>query len=246
MKKHLIFLASTLLVSGCNNSGHESKHWEYSGDESPEHWGELHKDYGLCSSGKNQSPIDLKNIIESDLAAIEFNYGTVVSDIVNNGHTVQANYAAGSSITLNGHSFDLKQFHFHTPSENHINGKSYPMEAHLVHADKAGNLAVVAVMFEQGDANSAMADLWKQIPKKAGDKNSLSSKVNVSNLLPANKDYYRFNGSLTTPPCTEGVVWLVMKNSVSVSKQQIETFSNVMHHTNNRPVQAINARPVLQ
>jgi carbonic anhydrase len=241
MKKSLIFIASALLISGC-----DSEHWGYSGDESPKHWGELHKDYGLCSSGKNQSPIDLKSFIESDLAAIEFNYSTLVSEIVNNGHTVQANYAAGSSITLNGHNFELKQFHFHTPSENHINGKSYPMEAHLVHADKAGNLAVVAVMFEQGVANSAMADLWKQIPKKAGDKDSLSSKVNVSNLLPENKDYYRFNGSLTTPPCTEGVVWLVMKNSVSVSKQQIETFSNVMHHANNRPVQAINARPVLE
>jgi carbonic anhydrase len=241
MKKYLIVLASTLLINGC-----QSEHWGYSGDESPKHWGDLHKNYGLCSSGKNQSPIDLKNFIKSDLAAIKFNYGTLVSDILNNGHTVQANYAAGSSITLNGHSFDLKQFHFHTPSENHIKGKSYPMEAHLVHADKAGNLAVVAVMFEQGDANSAMADLWKQIPKKVGDKYSLSSKVNVSNLLPENKDYYRFNGSLTTPPCTEGVVWLVMKNSVSVSKQQIETFSNVMHHANNRPVQGINARPVLQ
>ncbi|WP_069472111.1 carbonic anhydrase [Candidatus Marithrix sp. Canyon 246] len=241
MKKSLIILASTLLINGC-----QSEHWGYSGDESPKHWGDLHKNYSLCSSGKNQSPINLTNLIESDLAAIEFNYGTLVSDIVNNGHTVQANYAAGSSITLNGHSFDLKQFHFHTPSENHINGKSYPMEAHLVHADKAGNLAVVAVMFEQGDANSAMADLWKQIPKKAGDKHSLSSKVNASNLLPENKDYYRFNGSLTTPPCTEGVLWLVMKNSVSVSKQQIETFSNVIHHANNRPIQAINARPVLQ
>jgi carbonic anhydrase len=241
MKKHLIVLASTLLINGC-----QSEHWGYSGDENPKHWGDLHKNYGLCSSGKNQSPIDLKNFIKSDLAAIEFNYGTLVSNIINDGHTVQANYAAGSSLTLNGHSFDLKQFHFHTPSENHINGKSFPMEAHLVHADKAGNLAVVAVMFEQGDANSAMADLWKQIPKKTGDKHSLSSKVNVSSLLPENKDYYRFNGSLTTPPCTEGVVWLVMKNSVSVSKQQIEIFSNVMSHANNRPVQAINARPVLQ
>uniref|UniRef100_UPI000A4BA7C8 carbonic anhydrase family protein n=1 Tax=Candidatus Marithrix sp. Canyon 246 TaxID=1827136 RepID=UPI000A4BA7C8 len=121
MKKSLIILASTLLINGC-----QSEHWGYSGDESPKHWGDLHKNYSLCSSGKNQSPINLTNLIESDLAAIEFNYGTLVSDIVNNGHTVQANYAAGSSITLNGHSFDLKQFHFHTPSENHINGKSYP------------------------------------------------------------------------------------------------------------------------
>lgn len=122
------------------------------GKESPEHWGELHKDYHLCSSGKNQSPIDLKNFIESDLAPIEFHYGTLFSNIAHNGHTVQANYAAGSSITLNGHSFELKQLHFHAPSENRINGKSYPME-----------------------------------------KNSLSSQVNASNLLPENRDYYRFN-----------------------------------------------------
>jgi carbonic anhydrase len=101
-------------------------------------------------------------------------------------------------------------------------------------------------MFEEGAANSALAESWKQIPKKVGDKNSLSSQVNASSLLPENRDYYRFNGSLTTPPCSEGVVWLVMKNSVSASKEQIETFSNVMHHANNRPLQAINARPVLQ
>lgn len=168
------------------------------------------------------------------------------NEILNNGHTVQVNYAAGSSISVDDIQFDLKQFHFHAPSENHINGKSYTMEAHLVHADKDGNLVVVALMFKEGVENKVLAKIWPSIPKNAGEKNALPSPFSVAQLLPSNRDYYRFNGSLTTPPCTEGVRWLVIKQPVSASKEQVEAFSHVMHHSNNRPVQAVNARPVLQ
>jgi len=159
---------------------------------------------------------------------------------------VQVNAAPGSAIEVDGATFELRQFHFHAPSENLIDGKSFPLEAHLVHADKDGNLAVVAVMFDQGDANKALAAAWPQMPLHGGEKAALNLPVAPLELLPADRDYYRFNGSLTTPPCTEGVRWLVMKHAVSASAEQIAQFKHVMHHPNSRPVQAVNARPVLK
>ncbi len=156
------------------------------------------------------------------------------------------NYAPGSKISVYGHEFELKQYHFHAPSENHINGKSYPMEAHLVHSDKDGNLAVIAVMFVEGKANESLAQAWTHMAEKAGDKHSLSSSVAVEGILPSNRDYYRYSGSLTTPPCSEGVWWIVMKEPVTASKAQIEKFIHAITHPNNRPVQAVNARTVLQ
>jgi carbonic anhydrase len=145
-----------------------------------------------------------------------------------------------------GRTFELKQFHFHSPSENTINGKHFPLEAHLVHADKDGNLAVVAVMFREGAANALLAKLWEKMPGKAGDKNALRAGVGVSQMLPAERDYYRFNGLLTTPPCSEGVWWLVIKKMATASKAQVEQFSRVIGHPNNRPVQPVNARVVLK
>ncbi len=220
-------------------------HWEYSGEAGPENWAKLSPEYGACA-GKNQSPINLGGLIDAKLKPIAFSYKAGTTDILNNGHTVQVNAAAGSSITVDGIQFDLKQFHFHAPSENLIKGKSFPLEAHLVHADKDGNLAVVAVMFREGKANKALEKAWAQMPSKEGDKIALTAKLSSQEILPKNRDYYRFNGSLTTPPCSEGVRWLVMKASVSASKEQIEAFTHVMHHPNNRPVQAVNARPVLE
>jgi carbonic anhydrase len=247
--KKLSFVAAipaAFVLASITASGGEKIHWGYSGDEGPENWGQLAPEFALCSTGKNQSPIDLAGFIEADLSPIDFRYTTWATEILNNGHTVQVNFAEGSSISLAGHAFALKQFHFHAPSENQIDGQSFPMEVHLVHADKDGHLAVVAVVLVEGMSSEAIAKLWKQMPKEAGDKHLLSTKISASELLPGNKDYYRFNGSLTTPPCTEGVWWLVMKDPVAVSKEQIETFSHVMHHANNRPVQSVNARPVLR
>lgn len=232
-------LATTTLAAG-------NSHWGYSGHEGPEHWGELDSQYTVCATGKNQSPINLTGLIEADLLPIDFSYEAGGNEMLNNGHTIQVNYKVGSHITLNGHAYELKQFHFHSPSENTINGKSFPMEAHLVHADKEGNLAVIALMFEEGKSNNILQAAWGQMPAHKGDSQTLNTNLNVDKLLPANRDYYRFNGSLTTPPCTEGVTWLVMRETVSISKQQIEQFSRVMHHPNNRPVQAINARAILK
>ena len=243
MKKTGLLLCS--LFAATSAFAGSSAHWGYSGEQGPENWAKLSADYSACA-GKNQSPINLTGFIEADLKPIEFQYKPGGQQILNNGHTVQVNYAKGSSIVIDGDTFNLLQFHFHAPSENHINGKSFPLEAHLVHADKDGNLAVVAIMFEPGDANSTLAKAWQQMPKHAGDKQDLKVTLNADDLLPADRDYYRFNGSLTTPPCSEGVRWLVMKQPVKVSKQQIEAFEHVLHHPNNRPIQTANARPVLQ
>lgn len=166
--------------------------------------------------------------------------------LVNNGHTIQADYHPGSTLVVDGKVFHLKQFHFHSPSENLIGGTSFPMEAHFVHADSNGNLAVVAVMFETGAANKEIADLWSQMPEAAGGKEVLASAVKATDLLPEDRDYYRFNGSLTTPPCSQGVIWLVMKQPLPISAGQVNQFSAVMGGPNNRPVQPLNARMVLQ
>jgi carbonic anhydrase len=144
------------------------------------------------------------------------------------------------------HRSDGLRLHFHAPSENRIGGKVFPLEGHLVHADSGGNLAVVAVMFVEGKANATVAALWKQMPATEGEKLELTSQVNAAGLLPRSRAYYRYNGSLTTPPCSEGVWWLVLEEPVSVSRQQVEAFTTVMGHPNNRPVQAVNARPILQ
>lgn len=243
MKKTII-IACALLVSG-NVYAEGKAHWGYSGHEGPENWAKLSADFSACT-GKNQSPINITGFTEAELTPIEFNYKSGGNEILNNGHTVQVNYEKGSNIKVDGNKFNLLQFHFHSPSENQINGKSFPLEAHLVHADENGNLAVVAVMFEQGAANAGLEKPWSKMPQKAGDKNVLSEAVAVDGILPENRDYYRFNGSLTTPPCSEGVRWLVMKNPLSASKEQIDAFSHSLHGPNNRPIQTVNARLILK
>ena len=244
IKLNVCVIAVAAMTVTATVSGGE--HWGYSGEAGPDNWGELEADYAVCANGRNQSPIDLANFVEADIQPIDFAYKPGATEILNNGHTVQVNYAAGSSITIDGHAFELKQFHFHAPSENTINGKHFPLEGHLVHADKDGNLAVVAVMFEQGRNNPLLSPLWMQMPDKAGDRNALPKPYDVSAMLPSERDYYRFNGSLTTPPCTEGVLWLVLKQPAIASKPQIDQFTKVMGHPNNRPVQPVNARAVLK
>ena len=240
--KNRLFAVGILLLS---SSAFAGAHWEYSGETGPGSWAMLSPDYAACD-GNNQSPINLTGFIEAELTPIMFNYNAGSSEILNNGHTVQVNAVVGSSISIDGVQFDLKQFHFHAPSENLIDGESFPIEAHLVHADKNGNLAVVAVMFTEGKASTLLEKAWAQMPHMAGEKIALTSAILPADILPKYRNYYRFNGSLTTPPCSEGVRWLVMKHAVTASKHQIEQFTHVMHHPNNRPVQPVNARPVLK
>ncbi|ETB81847.1 carbonic anhydrase, partial [Salmonella enterica subsp. enterica serovar Cerro str. CFSAN001690] len=222
MRKSL--LVAALLLSPTAFAA--TTHWEYSGEAGPAKWASLTPEYGQCA-GSNQSPVNLTGMVEAKLAPLQFHYQTGGKTLVNNGHTIQVNYAPGSTLELDGMRFELKQFHFHAPSENLIEGKSYPLEGHLVHANDRGELAVVAVMFEPGRANAALSLAWQVLPAKAGESHGLKEPVSAEQLLPAKRDYYRFSGSLTTPPCSEGVRWLVMKEPVQVSQAQIDAFKAV-------------------
>lgn len=243
MYKVIVLLAAWAITG--NVSADAKAAWGYSGSGAPEHWAQLSHDNFACS-GSNQSPINLTGFIKSQLTPIVFDYQAGGDEIINNGHTVQVNYQPGSSIEVDGQRFKLLQFHFHAPSENHINGQSHPLEAHFVHADTNAHLAVVAVMFSEGVINQELQKAWAELPKHKGDKRGLAATLSATKLLPKSKSYYRFNGSLTTPPCSEGVRWLVMKQIVSASSSQIAAFAAVLHEPNNRPIQALNARMVLK
>ncbi len=249
MKKMLIGLLIAALGCGgmawaSEEAGHgEKPHWGYVGEGAPEHWGELSPEFAACKDGQSQSPIDVTGAEDVDLPMIEFSYQAVPVHMVNNGHTIQVNYAPGSKITVDGKSYNLLQFHFHTLSENAIDGKLFPLEAHLVHADEAGKLAVVGVMFDEGAANPLIEQLWMRMPALANSDITVAGQsINVFSMLPEDKDYYSWEGSLTTPPCTEGVKWMLLKQPMTVSADQVKKFSVVMHGHNNRPVQPLYSR----
>ncbi len=246
MKKTIFrtLLASAALAAG--SGAMAQAHWSYEGEAGPANWGKLDPQYVMCGIGRNQSPVDLSRFTEAELAPLKMQYKTAASEIVNNGHTLQVNYTPGSTLMVDGREFELKQFHFHAPSENTLNGKHFPLEGHLVHADKDGNLAVLAVMFAEGAENPLLAKLWQHVPPDKGDKSALPAGMNVKSLLPTLHSHYAFNGSLTTPPCTEGVRWLVIKQPATASKEQVERFSGTIGEDNNRPVQPLNARAVLR
>ena len=249
MKLNKILLSGLFVASSLLASGHAT-HWGYTGHEGPANWGDLDEKYTMCKAGLSQSPINISNevSVKSDgLESIKFNYRTGAESVVNNGHTVQVNVKGGSFIEVDGIKFSLKQFHFHTPSENQIEGKNFPLEAHFVHASDDGKLAVVAVMFEDGAENPILKKVWSKMPHKAGETTGCGlSLLDINDILPRDKAYYRFSGSLTTPPCSEGVRWLVMKNYSNISAAQTKVFLDLFHHANNRPVQAINARKVMK
>ncbi len=218
-------------------------HWAYDGEGAPANWSKLRGDYATCASGKRQSPIDIRDSIHVDLEPIKFDYKPSMFRIVDNGHTVQANVGEGSSLTVMGRQFDLVQVHFHRPSEERVNGKVYEMVAHLVHKDLEGHLAVVAVLLEKGSEHPLIQTLWNNLPLEVGQELVPSVAIDLNNLLPENRAYWTYMGSLTTPPCSEGVLWMVMKQPVQVSPEQIAIFSR-LYRNNARPVQPANNRLV--
>ncbi len=229
-------------------AGHGGVHWSYSGKEGPDNWGRLSKDYHMCRQGAEQSPIDIGGTAGFDGATvtpIDFDYHLNPVEILNNGHTIQVNYAPGSGITVRGKRFELLQFHFHTPSEHAVGGQRAPMEAHLVHKSADGELAVVGVMMQEGAENMALSEFWGLMPHKAGEtKRGKSTLINARDLLPHDAGFYRYMGSLTTPPCSEGVNWYVMAEPVSVSAAQLQQFETMIG-ANARPVQPAGKRLVL-
>jgi carbonic anhydrase len=236
----------------CGNlpaSAQEQQHtheWSYDGSEGPKNWGDLKPEFAPCKTGHRQSPIDIRNAKKADLPTIEFLYKTSPLDIIDNGHTLMINYAPGSFIRVGDKQYELKQFHFHRPSEEKVNGKTYAMVAHLVHADSEGNLAVVAVLLQQGTDNQLVHELWDNVPAQKGEEEVHKNiQIDVSGLLPAGKGYYTFQGSLTTPPCSEGVTWFVLKQPVTVSEAEIVQFSRLYRH-DARPTQAAYGRAILE
>ncbi len=236
MKKTLVAAAMML----ASMSQVQASKWGYHGEHSPEHWGAVS---ATCAQGQNQSPIDINGVVKAELKELAFDYSGQAVSITNNGHTLQASVSEKNTLSVDGKAFELKQFHFHTPSENHVDGQSYPLEAHYVHADATGRLAVVSLFFKLGEANPNLEKLLTLAPK-AEQTVSLANPFDVAALLPKEKQYYRFNGSLTTPPCSEGVRWLVLKQPLTISEAQVEKFEQLMGH-NNRPIQPLNARVVL-
>ncbi|WP_438448910.1 carbonic anhydrase [Gorillibacterium sp. sgz5001074] len=229
-------------------AGSHGAHWSYTGDTGPSHWGEMGAENAACANGTEQSPIDIdlaKAKVNQTLEDIQTVYKPTAFTVVNNGHTVQANAADSSNVLrIQGKDYNLVQFHFHLPSEHEFNGKSFDMELHLVHKNAAGELAVLGVMLKGGKEQAALAELWSKMP--AGENMEgvkLEKPVDLAALLPADKASFRYNGSLTTPPCSQSVKWTVLEQPVEVSPAQIEAFRKLFPN-NARPVQELKGRTV--
>ena len=214
-------------------------HWSYEGEGNPANWGKLRADYALCSSGQRQSPIDIRDGIQVDLEPLKLDYKQSLFRIVDNGHTVQASVGEGSTLNIMGRQYTLLQVHFHRPAEERVQGKVYDM----VHKDLDGDLAVVAVLLEKGEENPLIQTLWNNLPLEVGQELTPDTPIDLNELLPevTRRAYWTYMGSLTTPPCSENVLWMVMKQPMQVSPQQIAIFSR-LYRNNARPIQPANNR----
>ncbi|MGE5063386.1 MAG: carbonic anhydrase [Myxococcales bacterium] len=233
-----LILALIALPAAAAEEGH---HWAYAGAEGPSHWG------GTCATGKAQSPIEINSAAAKSekLPPLEIDYRPGPLHVIDNGHSIQVNVEKGSSISVGGHRYDLVQFHFHKPSEEKIDGRQFAMVAHLVHKDAQGNLAVIAVPLKAGADNPLIGTLWRHLPKEKGrEESSHGVTISPGQLLPVNRAYFTYDGSLTTPPRTEGVRWFVLKSPNMVSISEITTFAK-LYKANARPVQPLNKRQVL-
>lgn len=245
----LIGMSALALISAATARAEEAHaahevHWSYEGTGSPEHWGDLKPEYDTCKLGKSQSPVNIRTKAQAKQHDITFSYNGVATDIVNNGHTIQVNMAPGSTITVGSKSYTLLQFHFHSPSEHTLNGRHAPMVVHMVHKSDDGQLGVIGVMMDLGKENPVLAPLWANMPQNKDGKVALDNmKIDLMSLLPASTTYYSYEGSLTTPPCSEGVHWMVMSNRTTVSKEQVAAFTKLFPHST-RPLQALNGRKI--
>jgi len=221
-------------------------HWSYEGTNGPKNWGQLDPAYATCAAGHAQSPIDIKDASLVDLPPLKFDYNSVPLSIINNGHTIQLDYAPGSSLKVGEKTYVLRQFHFHHPGEEHLNGRGFDFVAHLVHDDGNGHLAVVAILFETGASNALLDAVWRNIPARAERAtNEQSVSLNARDLLPPDYGYYTFGGSLTTPPCSEGVTWYVLKSQSTLSANQLAAFAK-LYPNNARPIQPLYGREILE
>jgi carbonic anhydrase len=234
-----------------DKNAHSAPHWTYTKNDSsgPSHWGDLAKNFSTCEKGLTQSPIDIGRAVTSKIAPkIIWHYGTAKVNVENNGHTIQSNLAEGKNhITIDGDIYNLAQFHFHAPSEHRISGIPSDLELHFVHKNSAGGLAVIGVMLNEqsGRENKSFKPVWDIMPRDLNTKAAKPASILLTSLLPAGRQYFHYQGSLTTPPCSEGVRWFVLKEPVTMSSGQIEMYSSIFGGPTNRPVQPLQGREII-
>lgn len=222
-----------------------SPHWSYDGQGGPEAWARLNPEFAKCGSGQRQSPIDIRGGIRVDMDPIQFDYRPATFRVIDNGHTVQVNVGGGNAIEVQGRRYDLVQFHFHRPSEERIDGRLFDMVAHLVHKDAEGRLAVIAVLLDRGSAQPVVQQVWNNLPLEKNEELAAKAPLDLNQLLPQDKRYYAYMGSLTTPPCSEGVLWMVMQQPVAIAQEQINVFAR-LYPMNARPIQSAAGRLIKQ
>lgn len=216
-------------------------HWSYEGDSGPANWSKINVDWAKCGNGSRQSPIDIRDGMKVELEQISFDYHPSSFNVVDNGHTVQVGVSGGNYITVQNRMFELQQFHFHRPSEERINGKAFEMVVHLVHRDAEGRLAVLALLLERGAPQTTIQTVWNNLPLEKFETMQPTILLDPAEMLPVRRDYYTYMGSMTEPPCSEGVLWLVMKQPVQASPAQMALFSR-LYPLNARPIQPGNGR----
>jgi len=226
------------------DSGHSS-HWSYDGATGPEHWGELSPAFKVCQLGLEQTPIDLTAGLKGSSDPLTLDYRALPVRIVNNGHTIQVNAEPGCSCTIGGATYDLQQFHFHHPSEHLLDGRSFEMEVHFVHKSTDGGLAVVGIFVQPGAYNTALQPILDQMPKSAGGEVAIPGVFDPAGFFPFSQTFFRYRGSLTTPPCSEGLTWTVFRDPIEASPGQISQFA-ALFPNNARPVQPRHRRFLIE
>ncbi len=240
----LVCLSATISAQSkdSNSKQNHKVHWSYIGNTGPEHWSEIDPAFSLCSGGSMQSPVDLSKAKTSNLERIKFAYKEMPVDLINNGHTIQENVAKGSSAEIGGKIYQLIQFHFHTPSEHTVNGIHFDLEMHLVHKDNKGEYAVIGIFFKEGITNKELQKIIDNLPGEINKPYINNSQyLNIEKLLPANRSYYHYKGSLTTPPCSEQISWNIFKTPIEASAKQLFKLKSIMGN-NSRPIQKLNNR----
>jgi len=219
-------------------------HWDYMGIDGPEHWGMLTKEYMACETGNRQSPINIsmsKPGQQHNTLVLRYHPSQVYE--LNNGHTIQVSHTSGCEADLNNRTYKLRQFHFHAPREHHIEGKAFPMEMHFVHQDDKGHILVIAVMMKTDSPVPVLDKLWQWLPKQQGRAVSLPLEFSIADILPTTTHHYSYSGSLTTPPCAEGVQWIIFKEPIHIANEDVQNFIQIIGH-NARPVQPLRNRQI--